>query len=159
MPNDKFFIAESIAAYRIIDKILFEADGTERPLPFNIKYKLQRCRDIFSKDYKFFENERISLIKKYGTAEGDVMRVSDDKMQEFSTELKKISEIQVEHNIKKLKPEDVEAIEITDATTEEMDIFIALLVEDEELIADLKRPIIKDDEEIKESEESSIETT
>lgn len=148
MDDNKFYLAESIAAYRIIDKILFEADGTERPLPFDVKYKLQRCRDMFAKDYNFFETERINLVKKYGTEDEDnkTVRVSDENMKEFAEEMKKITEIQVTHNIRKLKPEDVDNIKITDITTEEMDIFTALLVEDKELIEDLKTPILPKDE-------------
>ena len=148
MGDNKYYLAESIAAYRIIDKILFEADGTERPLPFDVKYKLQRCRDMFSKDYGFFENERIKLVKKYGEEDKEtkMVKVPEDKMKEFSDDMKRIAEIQVTHNIRKLKPEDVDYIKITDATTEEMDIFMALLVEDTELVEDLKTPILPKEE-------------
>lgn len=147
MNDNKFYLSESIALYNIINKILFEADGTERPIPFDVKYKLQRCRDMFSKDYSFFENERIGLVKKYGTEdkENKVVKVQDDKMQAFSDEMRKITEIQVTHNVRRLKPEDIDNIKITDITTNEMDIFMALLVEDDELIEDLKTPVVPEE--------------
>lgn len=144
MDDNKFYLAESIAAYRIIEKILFDSDGTERPLPFDVKYKLQRCRDMFAKDYSFFENERVSLVKKYGVEDKDTktVRVPDESMKDFADEMKKITEIQVTHNIRKLKPEDVDNIKITNVSTEEMDIFTALLVDDDELVTDLKTPVV-----------------
>lgn len=147
MSDNKFYLSESIALYNIINKILFEADGTGRPIPFDVKYKLQRCRDMFSKDYSFFENERISLVKKYGEKdkENKVIKVPEASMQEFSDAMRKITEIQVSHNVRKLKPKDIDSIKITDITTNEMDIFMALLVEDDELIEDLKAPVVPEE--------------
>lgn len=144
MEKGTYSIAETIAAFKIIGKILLNPDGSEREIPFNVKYKLQRCKDVFEKDFKFFEAERISLIKKLGKQEGDQMVVPADKMKDFSAELMKILKIKVEHSIKKLTPEEVEVIDIKDATIEEVDIFTALLVDDKELTEDMNKPIVKE---------------
>lgn len=144
MEKNTYTIAEAISAFKIIGKVLLNPDGSEREIPFNIKYKLQRCKDVFEKDFRFFEAERVNLIKKFGIQKGDQLMVPEDKMQEFSMELMKVIKIKVEHTIKKLTPEEVEVIDIKDATIEEVDIFTALLVEDKELVEDMNRPIVKE---------------
>ena len=138
-------IAYSIALYRVTEKLLFVGDTEnsdtkpeERDLPFNVKYKLQRNQDMLLKDYAFYESERTSLIKKLGVKKDDRLVVPEDKIEEYREELFKTIQIEVEHSFKTLTPEEVDSIKgDIKVTCEEMNLFIAYMVEDSDLVNDL----------------------
>lgn len=141
-------ILYSIALYKVVEKILFvgNTEGNEKPeereLPFNVKYKLQRNQDLLLKDYAFYESERLNLIKKLGVSDGTKTVVPQEKMDEYRDEMKKVLYIEGEHSFKSLTPEEVDKIKgEVNVTCEEMNLFIAYMVDDGDLVEDLNTDV------------------
>ena len=137
----KINIGACITLYGILNKILFdntdpEKPTTEKEIPFNVRYKLQRVLAIVEKDYLFFNDERNKLIDEMGVMDEakNLKKVPDEKISEFKEALMKILKTQITHDFYKLKPEDLEFIDIKDITTDEMNIFIMTLVDDKEFL-------------------------
>lgn len=160
--NTKMTIGYSVSLFMIIDKLLYVNGSNvespvERPLPFNVKYKLQRASDVLLKDYAHYEQFRTTLIKNIGVESDGKISVPEERMDEFKESLSELFSTEVEHSFMKLKPEEVD--EITDGVNiscNEMNLFISYLVEDDSLVKDLSTPIEGVTEsETKESEETS----
>ena len=160
--DTKMTIGYSVSLFMIIDKLLYVNGSNvespvERPLPFNVKYKLQRASDVLLKDYAHYEQFRTTLIKNIGVESDGKISVPEERMDEFKESLSELFSTEVEHSFMKLKPEEVD--EITDGVNiscNEMNLFISYLVEDASLIKDLSTPIEGATEsETKESEETS----
>lgn len=160
--DTKMTIGYSVSLFMIIDKLLYVNGSNvespvERPLPFNVKYKLQRASDVLLKDYAHYEQFRTTLIKNIGVESDGKISVPEERMDEFKESLSELFSTEVEHSFMKLKPEEVD--EITDGVNiscNEMNLFISYLVEDDSLIKDLSTPIEGATEsETKESEETS----
>jgi len=136
----KINIGACITLYNILNKILFDntdpKNPVEREIPFNVRYKLQRVLAIVEKDYLFFNDERNKFIDDMGVLdEGkNLKRVPDEKIPEFKEALMKILKTQITHDFYKLKPEDLETINVKDVNTDEMNIFIMTLVDDKEFL-------------------------
>ena len=141
-------IAHSVSLCKVLESILFsEKEGkiTENDLPFNVKYKIQRNLDLLNKDRVFFESEKQRLITLYGKPLEDnpnKIEVTPENLKEYKEELLKVLSIEVSHNFRKLKPEEVESIKNVSAQTFEMDLFIALMVEDKDFENDLNTPVV-----------------
>lgn len=160
--DTKMTIGYSVSLFMIIDKLLYVNGSNvespvERPLPFNVKYKLQRASDVLLKDYAHYEQFRTTLIKNIGVESDGKISVPEERMDEFKESLSELFSTEVEHSFMKLKPEEVD--EITDGVNiscNEMNLFISYLVEDDSLVKDLSTPIEGVTEsETKESEETS----
>lgn len=160
--DTKMTIGYSVSLFMIIDKLLYVNGSNvespvERPLPFNVKYKLQRASDVLLKDYAHYEQFRTTLIKNIGVESDGKISVPEERMDEFKESLSELFSTEVEHSFMKLKPEEVD--EITDGVNiscNEMNLFISYLVEDDSLVKDLSTPIGDSTEsETKESEETS----
>ena len=160
--DTKMTIGYSVSLFMIIDKLLYVNGSNvespvERPLPFNVKYKLQRASDVLLKDYAHYEQFRTTLIKNIGVESDGKISVPEERMDEFKESLSELFSTEVEHSFMKLKPEEVD--EITDGVNiscNEMNLFISYLVEDDSLVKDLSTPIGGSTEsETKESEETS----
>lgn len=147
MDTNKMTIGYSVSLFLVIDKILYIGGSNvespvERPLPFNVKYKLQRASDVLMKDYAHYEQFRTDLIKSMGEEANGKISVPKEKTEEFMNSLSVILSKEVEHSFKKLRPNEVE--EITDGveiSCNEMNLFISYLVEDEDFIKDISTPI------------------
>lgn len=147
MDTNKMTIGYSVSLFLIIDKILYIGGSNvespvERPLPFNVKYKLQRASDVLMKDYAHYEQFRTDLIKSMGKEINGKISVPEEKTEEFMNSLSVVLSKEVEHSFKKLRPNEVE--EITDGveiSCNEMNLFISYLVEDEDFIKDISTPI------------------
>lgn len=145
METIKLSVAESITLIKVIEKIIFKTEGNQlvdRTIPANLRYKLQRLHDLFEKDYNFFEEQRVAIIKELGTQdeEGNT-KVADDKMEEFKNKLMDKIKIQVSHNVIKITPEDMLSLDMNDITSEEMSIFMHYLIDDPDLTKDMETPI------------------
>lgn len=144
----KMTIGASIALNDILTKILYLDPDAEKPverdLPLNVKYKLQKSKGLFEKDYLFFEQERNNLIRKYGTEKDGVVKVDDDKLDDYKKDVIEVVKLEVEHDLPKIKPEDVEDIDVKGITTEEVNLFMSALIEDPEYVKDMQTPIKKD---------------
>ena len=154
-------IAHSVALCNVLESILFsEHEGKlkENELPFNVKYKIQRNLDLLNKDRTFFELEKQRLVTLYGKPSEDNpnrIEVTPENIKEYKEELLKTLSIEVSHNFRKLKHEEVECIKNVNAQSFEMDLFIALMVEDEDFQNDLNSPIVTD----KKEDSNTSETT
>lgn len=147
----KLPIAYSISLYNIIEKLLFVNGGLasidkttlkERELPFNLKYKLHRNYDILLKDYSYFELQRNNLVKMYGVEEDGKITVKDENIELYKQELLKSINIEVTHNFIKLTHEEIDKMDFDiDVTSEEMNLFISFMVEDDTFLKDLQTPI------------------
>lgn len=144
----KMTIGASIALNDVLTKILYEDPNAEKPmerdLPLNVKYKLQKSKGLFEKDYLFFEQERNNLIKKYGAEKDGVYSVSEEKLEDYKKDVLDVVKLEVEHELPKLKPEDVENIDVKGITTEEVNLFMSALIEDPTFVKDMQTPIKKD---------------
>jgi len=167
METNSMSVVYGITLYRIIDRILYVSgsEGVENPverdLAFNVKYKLQRNLDILLSDYLYYQKQRTELIKKYGeTDDKDDSRiiVKPENKDAFTKELVESINKEVTHNFKKLTPEEVNSIKgDIDITTNEMNIFIAYLVEDPELVNDLKSSLEETFKSDKDTEDTETE--
>ena len=86
--DTKMTIGYSVSLFLIIDKLLYVNGSNvespvERPLPFNVKYKLQRASDVLLKDYAHYEQFRTTLIKNLGVEEDGKISVPEERMDEF----------------------------------------------------------------------------
>ena len=161
-------IAYSVTLYTLLEKMLFVnnvvSQGGETPeereLPFNVKYKLHRNFDILLKDFSYFENNRNSLIRQYGEEKDGRITVKPENIEEYREELLKAINIEVTHTFIKLTPEEVALIsQNINVTTEEMNLFISFLVEDDNFIKDLQTEVGAEKKEVAEEETAEQEET
>lgn len=166
MTEVKMPIAYSVTLYTLLEKMLFVnnvvSQGGETPeereLPFNVKYKLHRNFDILLKDFSYFENNRNTLIRQYGEEKDGRITVKPENIEEYREELLKAINIEVTHTFIKLTPEEVALIsQNINVTTEEMNLFISFLVEDDNFIKDLQTEVGTEKKEI--AEEETAEAT
>lgn len=159
-------IAYSVTLYTLLEKMLFVnnvvSQGGETPeereLPFNVKYKLHRNFDILLKDFSYFENNRNTLIRQYGEEKDGRITVKPENIEEYREELLKAINIEVTHTFIKLTPEEVALIsQNINVTTEEMNLFISFLVEDDNFIKDLQTEVRTEKKEV--AEEETAEAT
>lgn len=144
----KMTIGASIVLNKVLTLILFTDPNPDKPiersLPMSVKYKLQRAKSLVEKDCIFFEQKRADLVKKYGVAEegkGDTLTVPDDKMDAYRKDLLDVFQIEVSHEFLKMNPEDVSEINVEGVSTEEISLFMAILIKDDALEKDLLTPI------------------
>ena len=166
MTEVKMPIAYSVTLYTLLEKMLFVnnvvSQGGETPeereLPFNVKYKLHRNFDILLKDFSYFENNRNTLIRQYGEEKDGRITVKPENIEEYREELLKAINIEVTHTFIKLTPEEVALIsQNINVTTEEMNLFISFLVEDDNFIKDLQTEVGTEKKEV--AEEGTAEAT
>lgn len=147
----KLPVAYSISLYNIIEKLLFVNGGLaavdkstlkERELPFSLKYKLHRNYDVLLKDYSYFELQRNNLVKLYGVEENGKITVKEENIEKYKQELLKAINIEVSHSFIKLTQEEVTKLNFDVAiSSEEMNLFISFMVEDDTFLKDLQTPI------------------
>lgn len=167
MTEVKMPIAYSVTLYTLLEKMLFVnnviSQGGETPeereLPFNVKYKLHRNFDILLKDFSYFENNRNTLIKQYGEEKDGRITVKPENIEAYREELLKAINIEVTHTFIKLTPEEVALIsQNINVTTEEMNLFISFLVEDDNFIKDLQTEVGAKTEEVVEDKAEEVTT-
>lgn len=148
MVENKYTLASSLVLFKILEKMIYEFDENgnpvkEREIPFNILYKLQRSLDLFGKDYAYYESERSRLVKQYGTEDPEkkTVTVTEENLEAFKAEMDKVTKIEVTHKITKLTPEEVSKINVTGVSTREMDLLMALLIEDPDFENELNTEI------------------
>lgn len=141
----KMTIAAAYTLNQVIAEVLYDENKQERDIPFNVKYKLIRAKDILEKDVVFFETERNNLIKSLGADDGQGnIKVTDENEPKFRAELEKLLRIEVEHNLLKMKPEDMDNFDGINLSVQQMALLVSALVDDPELMSDLQKPIDKD---------------
>lgn len=165
MNEIKMPIAYSVTLYTLLQKMIYENDVIsqggetlkERELPFNVKYKLHRNFDILLKDYSYFETNRNNLIRQYGEEVEGRITVKPENIETYKNELLKAINIEVAHTFIKLTPEEVALIGANiDVNSEEMNLFISFLVEDDSFLKDLTTEVGAKTEEVKTEEATEI---
>ena len=138
-------IGVSIVLNKVLTSIIFIDPNPEKPseriLPLSIKYKLQRAKNMVEKDCIYFENEKAKVIKDLGEEKGGDISIPKEKEEEYKSRLLSILQTEVAHNFIKLKPADVSDINVEGISTEEVSLFMATLIEDEDLEKDLNTPV------------------
>lgn len=145
----KMTIGASIVLNKVLTLILFTDPNSEKPiernLPMSVKYKLQRAKSLVEKDCIFFEQKRAELVKKHGNPvegkEGSY-EVPEDKMEDYKKDLLEVFQIEVSHEFLKMDPEDISEIDVEGVSTEEIGLFMAILIKDEALEKDLSTLIV-----------------
>lgn len=129
-------IGHALLSIQAIDAILYEGEK-ERKLPFKIKYKLSRIKDVLKAEAAIYEEERTKLItelgepstREDGTATTEVK--DPEKLKEFYTRLQEVLDTDITKEFahfteEELKP--IEEVEI-DITEDQLKVFFQYLVE------------------------------
>lgn len=141
METMKLTRAVAVALYDVINKLLFNEKGEERSLPCDVKYKIQRNRALVERDYTICVQKRQELI------EGALIEKDDEKVFDISSEEGKkaqetfnafMNEV-ISHEILKLEPGDMECFKEAQLSTTEVDVLIACLVDDPNLMEELTK--------------------
>lgn len=141
----KISYSASLILNKVLVKILYTDSNPEHPaerdLPFNIKYKLQRAKSQIEPDLIDFNDKRDTIIKKYGVENPDthMYSIPEDKKDDAIRELMILGETQTDHAFIKLKPEDVENIDVEGVSAEEITVFMVALIDDPAFKAELER--------------------
>lgn len=139
--NVKMTIGDSYVVAMIIQSMLVGKDGTERKLPFNLKYKLQRNLSAIATDSEFFDKERDALIRELGEEADGVIKVKDENLEEFNKRLFDMLSTDTDHNLIKLAPEDMDNFNDIDISCSDLNVFIRFMVDDPQLFEDMdKKP-------------------
>lgn len=138
----KMTISASIALYETIDKFLYDENKVERKVPFSVKYKLLRDKDIVEKDVLFFNETRNGLIKRYGSeGEGGVYKVLDENVNTYREDVSKLLLTEIDHKFYKLTTDEVLQISNVDVPMENLRLFLACLVDDPDFVSEMNKKI------------------
>ena len=138
----KMTISASIALYETIDKFLYDENKVERKVPFSVKYKLLRDKDIVEKDVLFFNETRNSLIRRYGSEdEGGVYKVLDENVNIYREDVSKLLLTEIDHKFYKLTTDEVLQISNVDVPMENLRLFLACLVDDPDFVSEMNKKI------------------
>lgn len=135
----KMTLSASIVLYKTVVKILLDENGEERDLPFNVKFKLLRAKNMLEKDALVYENERVRLIEKYQINPSE--SITEETHKDFLDEIKKVLSAEVDHDFQRLTPEEVALLSIKGIANAEVELFMVLLVDDPDFANDLQTPI------------------
>ena len=142
----------SLVLSEMVEKLLFtvkEIDGkkmvVDRELPFRLRYRLNRNRQLLEKDAQYFDKQRLILMAKYGEPTEDGMNViiKEDKQEEYKKAISDLVDSGVEHDIMVLEPEDLTTINDTDinVSPDAMTIFISYMTNDPSLQTELNSSV------------------
>ena len=138
----KMTISASIALYETIDKFLYDENKVERKVPFSVKYKLLRDKDIVEKDVLFFNETRNGLIRRYGSEdEGGVCKVLDENVNIYREDVSKLLLTEIDHKFYKLTTDEVLQISNVDVPMENLRLFLACLVDDPDFVSEMNKKI------------------
>ena len=142
MESIKMTISASIALYETIDKFLYDENKAERKVPFSVKYKLLRDKDIVEKDVLFFNETRNGLIRRYGSEdEGGVCKVLDENVNIYREDVSKLLLTEIDHKFYKLTTDEVLQISNVDVPMENLRLFLACLVDDPDFVSEMNKKI------------------
>lgn len=141
----KLKLDDVLSCFQVINKIMYDGEE-ERKLPFKIKLRLSKMKDVFSKTVELYESQRIELIRKYGDpviekdkegneVETGNLSVSDpEKLKTFVKEINEILSIEEEFTFDKIPKDYLTSIEDVEMDISERDIktLFTYLTEEEE---------------------------
>jgi len=132
-----------------IDAVLYEMkDGVRVPrkMPFKLRYKLSKIKDVLQSDVDAFEQERVKLVHEYGTetevdGEKRIEVVDEDKLAKFNEALREVYLTDIVTKFEPLTEADIEPIgevEI-DVTEDQLRAFMSFVVE-QKAVAEPAKP-------------------
>ena len=175
MNTTKMTLGVSLVLNEMVEKLLFtvkEVDGkrvvVDRELPFRLRYRLNRNRQLLEKDATYFDRQRLILLAKYGEPTEDEQNVviKEEYQEDYKKAISDLIDSTVEHNLMALEPEDLALINDTDinVSPDAMTIFIGYMTNDPSLHEELNTSVNlispqKNVETTEPSEEKKIITT
>ena len=126
--------AAAVALYDLIGKILVDLENStqkERPLPFNIQYKLNKAAAQLTHDYDYIQEKRNALIIENGEEQDGKYTVTDEtKKAEVLQTLQELYNQVTAHNFLKLTEEEaLVGLKDINFTSQEALLFTSALVE------------------------------
>ena len=138
----KLKVDEVLSCFQVINKIMYDKQE-ERRLPFKIKLKLTRIKDVFEKTIELYENQRLELVRKYGDPvktksinedgveveieTGNISVSNPDKMKKFSKEIGEVLNEESEYNFEKIPKDYITLIEDIEMDISERDIKVLFI--------------------------------
>ena len=155
MEATKMTYAAAVALYDLIGKILVEVkngQGIERPLPFQVQFKLNRAVNQLAKDYDYVSSKKDELVRKNGELDEktNLITVTDEEKKKVVLEaLNEVYQTVTEHTFTKLTQAEVLEIKLDDIqfTAQEIALFVSALVDLDEPEAQVEasEPAVTDD--------------
>lgn len=111
-------IGHAMMSLGAIEAVMKE-NGQERKLPFKVKHRLTRIKDVLQKDANIYEEERVKLIREYGDEvekDGEkVLEVKDpEKLAKFYEAVDVILKTPIDPEYVRLSQDDLKLIEDLD---------------------------------------------
>ena len=137
MDTTKMTYAAAVALYDLIGKILVDVKdgkGVERPLPFQVQFKLNRAANQLAKDYDFVAMKKDELVRANGELDEKTQMITvtdEEKKKVVLSGLNDIYQTVTEHTFTKLTQEEVLQIQLDDIkfTAQEISLFVSALVD------------------------------
>lgn len=130
--------AHAVVTVQAIDAVLYhEVDGEVviRKMPFKVRYKLSKIKDVLQKEVDAYEGEREKLVKELGGESTDeqgntVFKVKDENMEEFMERIREVLSTDIEVTYPRLEEEDLNAIGDTEIeiSEEHMQAFVSYVM-------------------------------
>jgi hypothetical protein len=131
-------IGHAVLGLGALNAILHEEPGKERKLPFKVKLRLTRMKDILEKDIQAYESERVRLVGEYGDEvekDGEkVLEVKDpEKLEKFYKELEDVLKTPTTGELLRLSQDELKLIEDIDIDISEnqLKVMFEFLIEKE----------------------------
>lgn len=129
-------IGDAVVSLQAVNAIMYD-NGVERRLPFKVKYKLSRIKEVLLKEAQVYEDERVKLIEELGTDVerdgGEMVKevVEEENLKIFFDKVNEILETKIAGTIPKLTEEDLSPIEEIDIDISEvqMKAFFTFLID------------------------------
>lgn len=152
MNTTKMTLGVSLVLNEMVEKLLFtvkDIDGkkvvVDRELPFRLRYRLNRNRQLLEKDGLYFDRQRLILMAKYGEPTEDEQNViiKEEYQEDYKKAISDLIDSTVEHNLMVLEPEDIALINDTDinVSPDAMTIFISYMTNDPSLQEELNSTV------------------
>lgn len=133
---------------KVCDNILYEKDSegriNERDLPFRLKYRLGKNMTYLDKYTSVFLQNQLYFKANFGTEnpETHAIEFEEDGAKRFTYALKELLNKEVIINITTLEPEDIELLTFnTPASLEDVRIFTAFMMNDQDFFKDINSKV------------------
>lgn len=128
-------IGHVLVGVEAVNAVLYD-EGKERKLPFKVKYKLIKMKEVLANELAVYEAERVKLVEEFGSevevdGEKTFKVEGEEALKKFYKKLQEVLDTDVEANIPILTRKDLEPIEDIDIdiTEEQMMVLLKYLVE------------------------------
>src|SRR5262249_22232382 len=98
----KFTLGQLVASKPALEKLL------NNDLPVAVSFRLSKLIKSLNSELQHHEEERIKLVKKYGTTNETGVAVLPDRFQEFVKDMDSLNGLEVNLDIKPVSIEDLD---------------------------------------------------